>query len=159
MTPQAPPPHPDTASASPRPYLCFTVRGLPCAVALDEVREIATLTPLTTLPESPPVVRGVLNLRGRGVVVLDLAARLGVTAAPASARACVVVLARDRTADDVGLLVDTVDEVLELHPGQLRVPAEDGAAALGELELDGRRLRLLDLPRVLTLEAPPEECP
>lgn len=106
------------------------------AVAIDDVREILEVGRLTALPRTPDFVRGVMNLRGAVVPVIDLLARLGHAPAQIGRRSCVVVVettpppeADDDTGTEtaqadgfgeslvVGLLVDAVYEVFDAPPG------------------------------------------
>jgi purine-binding chemotaxis protein CheW len=104
------------------------------AVPIDEVREILEVGRLTALPRTPDFVRGVMNLRGAVVPVIDLLARLGQPPAQIGRRSCVVVVetsagndgpdADEDNADApgseplvVGLLVDAVYEVFDAPPG------------------------------------------
>lgn len=104
------------------------------AVAIDDVREILEVGRLTALPRTPDLVRGVMNLRGAVVPVIDLLARLGQRPAQIGRRSCVVVVQAappqdadtDTAGDDdgvphdnlvVGLLVDAVYEVFDAPPG------------------------------------------
>jgi purine-binding chemotaxis protein CheW len=96
------------------------------AVPIEDVREILQVTRLTPLPRTPLFVRGVMNLRGAVVPVIDLAARLGGHATEIGRRSCIVVVECSLAADDedaadtddcaaliVGLLVDAVFEVFD----------------------------------------------
>jgi purine-binding chemotaxis protein CheW len=102
------------------------------AVSIDDVREILEVGRLTALPRTPDFVRGVMNLRGAVVPVIDLVARLGHPPAQIGRRSCVVVVesapyideANDTEVDNhagetlvVGLLVDAVYEVFDAPPG------------------------------------------
>jgi purine-binding chemotaxis protein CheW len=113
-------------------YLRFTLADGSYAVPIDEVREILELAPVTPLPQMPPFVRGVMNLRGAVVPVIDLAARYGLAPAQIGRRSCIVVVDassadHDRPGSQVlGLLVDAVHEVLDIDTADL-----DAAPALG----------------------------
>jgi len=105
------------------------------AVTIEQVREILEVTRLTPLPRTPDFVRGVMNLRGAVVPVIDLAARLGLAPTVLGRRSCIVVVeapqhsAVDEEADDaeaghagsliVGLLVDAVYEVFDTTSAQI----------------------------------------
>jgi len=109
------------------------------AVSIEHVREILEVTRLTPLPRTPDFVRGVMNLRGAVVPVIDLAARLGLAPTVLGRRSCIVVVeAPQQVLDDddtddntsgqtsliVGLLVDAVYEVFDTTPAQIEpVPA------------------------------------
>jgi purine-binding chemotaxis protein CheW len=132
------------------------------AVAIEHVREILKVTQLTALPLMPPFVRGVMNLRGAVVPVIDLGARLGLGEATLSRRSCVVIVevqtqaeARSQT---LGLLVDAVHEVADVPASGLE-PAPPLGTDIAVEYLDGiARLRgdivpVLALARVLDEEA------
>jgi purine-binding chemotaxis protein CheW len=140
------------------------------AVPIEDVREILQMTQLTPLPRTPDFVRGVMNLRGSVVPVIDLAARLGHAATEVGRRSCIVVVeaafasGRDEpdTAEDapatarlvVGLLVDAVFEVFdraahEIEPAPplgTRVAAE---SLLGMTRAGGSVIGVLALSQVL----------
>ena len=129
--------HPVSGGATEPPpsLLRMAVGGQDLAVAIEDVREILEVGRLTALPRTPDFVRGVMNLRGAVVPVIDLAARVGQPAIQIGRRSCVVVVeaAPPATADDgsagpdedpdspanegttlvVGLLVDAVFEVFD----------------------------------------------
>jgi purine-binding chemotaxis protein CheW len=144
------------------------------AVAIDEVREILEVGRLTALPRTPGFVRGVMNLRGAVVPVIDLLARLGRAPAQIGRRSCVVVVETappadaDADADDddtglhaglgetlvVGLLVDAVYEVFDAPPGEFEpVPPLgthiDAAYLQGMSRVRNEVIGVLALERVL----------
>lgn len=107
------------AAAPPaRQVLRLAVGEEHCVVPIDAVHEILELGRLTPLPRTPAFVRGVMNLRGAVVPVIDLAARLGGAPAEPGRRSCIVVM--QGPADEAhgalvaGLLVDAVHEVMDL---------------------------------------------
>ena len=118
------------------------------AVSIEHVREILEVTRLTPLPRTPDFVRGVMNLRGAVVPVIDLAARLGLAPTVLGRRSCIVVveapqqLLEDDDADDgasgqtsliVGLLVDAVYEVFDTTPAQIEAVPTLGTQIAPEL--------------------------
>ena len=90
--------------------LVFNVRGEECAVPLTDTREIITAMALTPVPAAPPSIRGMVNIRGRVVTVVDLAVVLGLTG---EAKGQHIVVA-ERGSDVFGVLVDTVTGVLRV---------------------------------------------
>jgi purine-binding chemotaxis protein CheW len=104
-------------------FLRLSLGGDMHAVRIDAVREILELSHITPLPLMPDFVRGVMNLRGAVVPVVDLAARLGLQAATLTKRSCVVIV--DVHVDDAntkqtfGALVDAVFEVIDANGGEL----------------------------------------
>lgn len=99
-------------------YLRFSLDQQPHALRIDAVREILEVGHMTSLPLMPDFVRGVINLRGAVVPVIDLSARIGLGPATLGARTCMVVVdlrGRDSGASTqaMGVLVDAVHEVFD----------------------------------------------
>jgi purine-binding chemotaxis protein CheW len=106
-------------SSSPtQQFLRFVLGAEMYAVRIDLVREILEVVQMTPLPLMPPFVRGVMNLRGAVVPVIDLGARLGLPVTRIGRRTCVVIVDVHRHDDDsvqtMGVLVDAVHEVFDL---------------------------------------------
>ena len=107
------------APAEMRQFLRFVLADAVFAVPIDSVREILELGPTTALPMMPSFVRGVMNLRGAVVPVIDLAARYNLPPTIPGRRTCIVVAEvtpsgeHDCPRQVLGLLVDAVHEVLE----------------------------------------------
>ncbi|MFM2057644.1 MAG: hypothetical protein RLY71_2029 [Pseudomonadota bacterium] len=99
-------------------FLRFVLGTEMYAVRIDLVREILEVVQMTPLPLMPPFVRGVMNLRGAVVPVIDLGARLGLPVTRIGRRTCVVIVDVHRHDDDgvqtMGVLVDAVHEVFDL---------------------------------------------
>lgn len=107
-------------------YLTFQLAGEEYAVAILRVKEIITHGPLTTVPQAPAAVRGMINLRGSVVAVIDLAVQFGLPASPLTNRTCIVILEVhfDGASTIIGILADAVNEVVEIFPEDiLPVPA------------------------------------
>ena len=140
-------------------YLGFQVAEEEYAIEILRVREILEYDTLTRLPNTPPSVRGVFNLRGRVVPVLDLAVKLGRDASPITKRSCVVVVEAHFAGRPtvMGVLADAVSEVLHLPASELEPPpafgARVGADCLLGLGRAGRRLVLvLDIDKLLATD-------
>ncbi|MDA8382392.1 MAG: chemotaxis protein CheW [Betaproteobacteria bacterium] len=110
----APAPTPDAAEQ--HQYLTFELAGEPFAIGILAIREIIEFGGLTTVPMMPEFIRGVINLRGSVVPVLDLAARFGRPHSTITRRSCIVILEShfEDNSQDIGVIVDTVQEVLEI---------------------------------------------
>jgi purine-binding chemotaxis protein CheW len=138
-------------------YLSFEVGGACYAAPLVKVREIVPLAGVTRVPTTPPWIRGVVNLRGQVLPVVDLAVKFGLPPANgASQRACVVVFDPELEGQTavVGALVDAVAEVLELGEGEVEPPPAFGSPVrpdclAGVASASGRLVLLLDTDRVL----------
>ncbi|MGI1661640.1 chemotaxis protein CheW [Palleronia sp. KMU-117] len=146
---EAPPPTGDSAEIE---LLTFRVGEQEYSVDIMQVREIRSWTHATSLPHAPAFVRGVINLRGTVLPVLDLALRLGLaTEGPDARHVIIVVQSGGRT---VGLRVDAVSDILTIPRSELQAPPElatgAGRGFVQSLTLiEGRMVRLLDLDQVL----------
>jgi len=132
--------------------LSFRVGENEYSVEIMSVREIRGWTRATSLPHSPPFVRGVINLRGAVLPVVDLAMRLGLPAEEPTERNVIIVV--DIGGRTVGLRVDAVSDILSFPLSELQAPpemaADEGHSFIRALTiLDGRMIRVLDLPRVV----------
>ncbi len=133
----------------------FDVADEEFAVDILTVQEINRMTPLTRVPQSPPEVEGVINLRGRIIPVMDLRTRFGLGRTERNEdNRIVVVEVHGRT---IGFIVDRVHEVLRIEGGIVDSPPDlvcsvdsDFIAGVGRLE--DRLLILLDLDRLFSNE-------
>lgn len=143
---------PDTTETTERELLSFRVGGQEYCVDIMSVREIRGWTRPTPVPRSEPWVRGVINLRGTVLPIVDLACRLGIAVEDACERNVIIVVRiRQQT---IGLLVDAVSDILSIPETELRPPPEVTATAsetyIKALTIiDDRMLRILDLDSVL----------
>ncbi len=140
-------------------YLGFSLAEELYAIELLRIREIIEHLPITRVPGMPPPVLGVINLRGRVVPVVDLAVKLGLGPRPLTRWTCFIIVDAQQDGERVplGLLVDSVSEVLDLGAGDIQPPPAFGTR-LGADCLRGvgrqqeRFLLLLDLDRLLAPE-------
>jgi purine-binding chemotaxis protein CheW len=113
----------DSAQAVPLQYLRLAAGQENHAVRVDAVREILEVSRMTPLPLMPSFVRGVMNLRGAVVPVIDLGARLGLSPTVLGRRSCVVIVdsadENGETTQRLGLLVEAVYEVFDVPADQL----------------------------------------
>lgn len=119
----------DGAGAT-RQFLSFTLGSEPYAIDIRTVREIIQHGSMTPVPLMPDFVRGVINLRGAVVPVIDLQARFGRGPAATSKKTCIVVVdaLRDGERAELGLMVDAVSEVISLELSQIEPPPQFGGA-------------------------------
>jgi purine-binding chemotaxis protein CheW len=101
-------------------YLTFRVGNEDFGIAIEHVTEIVGIQRITTVPDLPGFVRGVINLRGRVIPVVDVRVRFRLETRPYDDRTCVVVVKLNDL--DVGLIVDTVNEVLAIPTDQVMPP-------------------------------------
>ena len=135
-----------------RELVSFMAGDQEYCVDIMAVREIRGWTAATTLPQSPSYVRGVINLRGAVLPIVDFNCRLGRAPVVPSARSVIIVT--HIGARLVGLLVDAVSDILTVTADMIQ-PTPDVASELaktfgrGILALDGRMISLVSLDRVL----------
>ncbi|MFK7759279.1 MAG: chemotaxis protein CheW [Phycisphaerales bacterium] len=145
----------DASSGEPLRLVSFNVGNEQFAVDILSVQEINRMMELTEVPQSPPGVCGVINLRGQIVPVLDLRTRLGLEKTPYSeASRIIVVEVRSTT---VGFIVDEVHEVLKIERSTVEPTPEITTQAqskyiLGVAKLDNSLLMLLDLNELMSVE-------
>ena len=119
----------DAAASTPAAqFLTFWLGEEVFGMDIRTVREIIQCGPMTTLPLMPHFVRGVINLRGAVVPVIDLHARFGRPAASVGKKSCIVVFDAVRHGErtELGLLVDAVSEVIKIAPAQIEPPPDFG---------------------------------
>ena len=138
-------------------YLTFLLAGEMYAVGILSVMEIVECGNLTDIPMMPAFIRGVINLRGSVVPVVDLAVRFGHARSEVGKRSCIVIieLRQDDGRHDFGILVDAVSEVLEIPAGEIESPPSFGAGIHADFitgmgRLAGRFVILLDIQRMLS---------
>ena len=141
-----------TVSEDVRQFITFTVGNEEYGVGILAVREIRGWTPENKLPNLPEHVRGIINLRGTIIPILDLRARFGGGMTEASKTHVVVVIQVGETAR--GLLVDAISDILTISRDQIRpVPAmeaglEHAEYLTGLFTIDQRMVTLLDVARL-----------
>ncbi|MEM1386679.1 MAG: chemotaxis protein CheW [Pseudomonadota bacterium] len=131
--------------------IAFRIADQDFCFNIMSVREIRGWTPATVVPHAPPFVKGVINLRGAVVPIVDLAARLGLTVPEPTARNVIIITQIDGPI--VGLLVDAVSDILSVADQEIQATpevAESGAAFLsGIITREDRMIRLLNLAAIL----------
>jgi purine-binding chemotaxis protein CheW len=140
-------------------YLTFEVGAEEYGVPIMKVREIMPFASATRLPSTPAWIRGVVNLRGLVLPVLDLGVKFGLPATETTSRACVIVFEIAITDEPqvVGALVDAVSQVLDLTPDEIELPPSFGTQIrveylAGATASNGKFVLLLDTDRVLTAD-------
>jgi purine-binding chemotaxis protein CheW len=135
-----------------RELIAFRIGDQEFCVDIMLVREIRGWTPATPLPRTPPFVKGVINLRGAVLPIIDLGARLGLTTSDPTARHVIMVVKiGDRT---LGLLVDAVSDIINITDDAVQ-PTPDVACdtvkafVRGLFAIEGRMISLIALDRVL----------
>ncbi|HLA35378.1 MAG TPA: chemotaxis protein CheW [Rhodocyclaceae bacterium] len=140
-------------------YLTFQLSGEMYAVGILNVKEIIEYGQLTEIPMMPAFIRGVINLRGSVVPVIDLAARFGGHQTEISRRTCIVIieLANGEDKHDIGVVVDAVSEVLEVSKAEIEPPPAFGAKIRADFiegmgKINGKFVIILNIQRVLSVD-------
>ena len=143
----------------PAQYLTFTLGEELFAMDIRTVREIIQHCAIATVPMAPEFVRGVINLRGAVVPVIDLQSRFGRLLAKLGNKSCVVIL--DAIQDDekveLGILVDAVSEVIEIAPADIEEPPQFGSTIdrkfiRGMGKVNGEFIVILEPDRALNID-------
>jgi len=140
-------------------YLTFLVGDEEYGVGILQAKEIIEYDTVTTVPNAPRFIRGVINLRGSVVPVVDLAVKFGRHPSPVTRRSCIVVVEvqRDGQRTVMGIAADRVSQVAELMPGAIEPPPDFGTGVRSDWlhglgRSDKRFILLLNTDRVLTTD-------
>jgi purine-binding chemotaxis protein CheW len=141
-------------------YLTFLLSGEMFAIAILYIKEIIEYGSLTEVPMMPSFIRGVINLRGSVVPVVDLSARFGRNKTEVSRRTCIVIIeveGIDESMHDIGVVVDSVSEVLEIPRSEIEPPPAFGAKIRvdfmhGMGKVAGKFVIILDANKVLSVD-------
>jgi len=140
-----------------RKFLTFLMANEKYGLEILKVREIIGMMDVTPVPTTPAFVRGVINLRGKVIPVVDLRLKFRMEAKEDTPRTCIIVVQLARAAQEMimGIIVDEVSEVLDIDQDQIEPPPSFGADIrtdfiLGMGKVDQKVMTLLDIDRVLT---------
>jgi purine-binding chemotaxis protein CheW len=143
----------------PAQYLTFMLAHEQFAIAILNIKEIIEYHGVTEVPMMPACVRGVINLRGAVVPVVDLLARFGRPSSATTKRTCVVIVEVEglRGRRVTGVLVDAVNEVLDIASDDIEPPPDVGARERSDFicgvgKVKGKFVLLLDADRALSLD-------
>jgi len=137
-------------------YLTFSMADEEYGIVILKIKEIIGMMPITTVPQTPEFVKGVINLRGKVIPVIDLRLRFGMESIDYTERTCIIVVEIEVTAGTVmiGVVVDSVSEVLNIKSEEIEDTPTFGAKLntdyiLGMAKMDGGVKILLDIDKVL----------
>jgi purine-binding chemotaxis protein CheW len=149
-------------------YLTFVLGGEVFALEISNIKEIIQYGEPTEVPMMPNFIRGVINLRGKVVPVIDLAARFSRGATAVARRTSIIVIEMHGESDgdeagassdgqNIGVMVDAVNEVVEIATSDIEPPPSYGARIRpdfisGMAKRDGRFIVVLNLNQVLSIE-------
>ena len=138
-------------------YLTFSLGEEEYGIGILKIKEIIGMMPITPVPRTPAFVKGVINLRGKVIPVMNLRLKFGMEEIPYTERTCIIVVeTREvRGALLIGIVVDSVSEVLNIKNGEIEETPVLGADLdtdfiLGIAKINGGVKILLDIDRVLS---------
>ena len=140
-------------------YLTFSMAEEEYGIGILKIKEIIGMMPITTVPQTPEFVKGVINLRGKVIPVVDLRLRFGMESIDYTERTCIIVVEIEGNAGTVqiGIVVDAVSEVLNIKGEDVEETPTFGARLNtdyihGMAKMEGGVKILLDIDRVLSTE-------
>ena len=140
-------------------YLTFTLDDELFALEIMKVREVLDYTTVTKVPKTPDFMRGVINLRGSVVPVIDLRLKFGMEAAKDLAGSTIIIVEVSLDSEDtvLGMLTDTVQEVFELNSNQIEPPPRIGTKLKTEFikgmgKADEKFIIILDIDKIFSTE-------
>jgi len=138
-------------------YLTFSLAGEEYGIGILKVKEIIGMMPVTSVPRTPEFVKGVINLRGKVIPVIDLRRRFGMEAVEYTDRTCIIVveISANTGIMMMGIVVDAVSEVLNIKEETIEDTPGFGSEIdtnyiLGMAKTEGSVKILLDINKVLT---------
>ncbi|MBU2515373.1 chemotaxis protein CheW [bacterium] len=139
-------------------YLTFKLEDEIFALGIDKVREVLEFNRVTKVPQTPDMMRGVINLRGSVVPVIDLKLKFGMGETQKSVNTCVIIVELDLDGENtlIGALADSVQEVIDLEESQIEPAPKIGTRLNNELIRGmGKRneefIIILEIEKVFTL--------
>ena len=140
-------------------YLTFVLAGEEYGIGILKVKEIIGIMAITTVPQTPAYMKGVINLRGKVIPIVDLRVKFGIEAMEYTEKTCIIVveIASGGQKVMIGILVDSVSEVLNIKGADIEDAPNFGSHLntdyiLGMAKTGGRVKILLDIDRVLGAE-------
>ena len=140
-------------------YLTFSLADEEYGIGILKIKEIIGMMPITSVPQTPSFVKGVINLRGKVIPVVDLRRRFGMTSIDYDDRTCIIVveIGIRRINVVIGIVVDSVSEVLNIKGEEIEDTPTFGTKLntdyiLGMAKMDGKVKILLDIDRVLAAD-------
>lgn len=138
-----------------RKYLTFQLAGEEYGIGILKIKEIIGMMPITPIPQAPDFVKGVVNLRGMVIPVIDLRLRFGMGNAEQNARTCIIVVEIEADLGNIviGVVVDAVSEVMNIKNEDIEETPNLGGSLntdfiMGMAKMDGGVKILLDIDRV-----------
>lgn len=140
-------------------YLTFSLAGEEYGIGILKVKEIIGIMPITVVPQTPKYIKGVINLRGKVIPVIDLRLKFSLSVADFTERTCIIVveIAAGGRMIMMGIVVDSVSEVLNIKAADIEATPSFGTKLntdyiLGMAKTGGGIKILLDIDKILSVE-------
>jgi purine-binding chemotaxis protein CheW len=137
-------------------YLTFTLANEEYGIGILKIKEIIGMMPITSVPQTPNFVKGVINLRGKVIPVTDLRSRFGMEEMEHDDRTCIIVVEIEGQRGDieVGIVVDSVSEVLNIKEDEIEDTPAFGTQLeteyiMGMAKVEGNLKILLDIDKIM----------
>lgn len=147
----------ETSTLQSQSYLTFRLNDEIFAAGVDKVLEILEIPKITNVPRSPEYMRGVINLRGNVLPVIDTRKKFGLPSVPDSVNTCIIVmnLVLDQQSISIGAIVDAVQEVMEISPEAVQPAPSVGSKYRadfieGMVKFNDQFIMMLDLDLVFS---------
>ena len=147
------------AAIEQKQYLTFMLGGEMFAIGILGIKEIIEYNGLTEVPMMPECIRGVINLRGAVVPVMDLSARFGRAMSTVTKRTCIIIVEIEAHGErqDIGVVVDAVNAVLEIPISEIEAPPAFGSKIRTDFiegmgKVNGKFVILLNVNQILSVE-------
>jgi purine-binding chemotaxis protein CheW len=141
-------------------YLTFILGNEEYGILIKRVKEIIGIMDITNIPRTPEFIKGVINLRGKIIPIMDLRLRFGLTEKEYNQRTCIIVVEINlgETKKQMGIVVDTVSEVVniqknEIDPSTKYDVSGDTDYLMGLGKIKGKVVLLLDIDQILSQDA------
>ena len=149
-------PHDDSLDEKAGQYLTFLIGNNEYGIEILKVQEFVGLMPIKRVPDTPPFIRGIVNLHGQNIPVMDLRVRFLLESREDTDRTSIVVVRGTCKGKEIalGFLVDDVREVMEITEEQLEPPpttesASDDSFIMATARVDGKTVMLLNIDKIL----------
>ena len=140
-------------------FLTFTLGNEEYGIPIQKVKEIIGIMDITNIPKTPLFIKGVINLRGKIIPVMDLRLKFGLDEKAYNQRTCIIVVEISITENKrmMGIVVDTVSEVVNIQNSEIEPPPQysahdDNEFLTGMGKVKGKVILLLEIEQVLTSE-------
>lgn len=141
-------------------YLTFNLKNENYGIPLGRVKEIIAMLPITEVPKTPDYIRGVINLRGKIIPIMDLRVKFGLEEKEYNDRTCIIVvdLSNGETKRQTGLAVDSVAEVVDIKSAEIEEMSSnennsEDEFIIGIGKVKEKVVMLLDIEKILSKEA------